>query len=273
MYNAGRDQGNSRNTCLVDKCVTGSCGDYCQPYERAWLQVSNSKAFLAPGVGFGSWSGRMEVLGYECHDCGLSLESLSGGFWINNMLSVCRTKTPLALPSGARASAMRADGFRWYDTNQEHIITEATFRGCGYRSSEYDQYNSDPERGCGDETDIGCSSSSSVWSMLTHSDQFVPEIMQGTRAIAFENCGRRFRLQDFRSNSPTSVSGREQNWYDHDGTITGFGERSVAASGLSDAGMWWQVDDEGEFDNILCVFVALLSVRHQSFSQHLIFSS
>jgi hypothetical protein len=188
----------------------------------------------------------MEVLGYECHDCGLSLESLSDGFWINNLLSVCRTQTSIALPDNASATEIRADGFRWYDTNQEHIITEALFRNCGYRSEQYDEYDQSPTRGCGNEFDMGCSSSSSVWSMLTHSDQFVPEMMQGTRAIAFENCGRRFRQQDYRSNKPSSVSGRVQNWYDIDGTITGLGERSVVASGLADAGMWWEVDNEGK---------------------------
>ena len=30
-----------------------------------------------------------------------------------------------------------------------------------------------------------------------------------------------------------------------DGSVTGFGEPSVAASGLSDAGLRWKVDDEG----------------------------
>ena len=30
----------------------------------------------------------MDIVGFECHDCGLSLESLSdGGFWINKMLT------------------------------------------------------------------------------------------------------------------------------------------------------------------------------------------
>jgi len=140
-------------------------------------------------------------------------------------------------------------GFTWYDTDQAHIITDGIFRNCGYRSPEYDQYNQELDRGCGNENDIGCTSQSSVWGMLTHSDQFVPEMMQATKNIQFENCGRRFRLQDFRSsNAPSSVSGREQNWYDLDGTITGMGEPSVAASGLSDAGMWWQVDDEVVYD-------------------------
>jgi len=245
-YNSGRDFANGRMACSVNKCVANNnCNAYCQEWERVPIEVTNTKAFLAPGVGFGSWSGNMDITGYECHDCGLSMESLSDGFWINNMLTVCRTKTPLILPSSANANRIHGSGFIWYDTNQAHIITDAIFRNCGYRSSQYNQYNQEADRGCGNENDIGCTSQSSVWGMLTHSDQFVPEMMQGTKDIRFENCGRRFRLQDFRSsNAPSSVSGREQNWYDLDGTISGFGEPSVAASGLTDAGKWWKVDDE-----------------------------
>jgi hypothetical protein len=246
-YNAGRDQENQRYPCLVNKCIDDDdCDSWCQPTEQAWLRVTNTKAFLSAGVGFGSWSGRMEIVGFESHDCALSLEALSQGFWINDMLSVCRTKTPIALPGGTQASYIKANGFKWYDTGQEHIITKATFRNCGSRSNpehgEFDEYDQGEDRGCGDDTDIGCTEYSSVWLMLTHSDQFIPEMMQGTRDITFENCGRRFRLQG----GPDTVSGREQNWMDMDGSISGLGEPSVAASGLSSAGMWWRVDDEGK---------------------------
>jgi len=251
-YNAGRDLGNRRSTCLVNKCQGSfGCGAYCRPREQDWVKISNMKAFLVAGVGFSSWNGRMELRGYECHDCGLALQSLSHGFWANDMLAVCRTNVPLLLPEDAKASQLRADGFRWYDTGQEHIITEATFRQCGYRSDEFDQYNQEPNRGCGDENDIGCRSDSSVWSFVTHSDRNVPEMMQGTRAINFENCGRRFYQRDFRQDKsphPSSVSAREQNWYDIDGSITGFGERSVIASGLADAGLWWKIDNEAIYD-------------------------
>jgi len=248
-YNAGRDFGISRTTCAINKCVaSNSCDAFCQPYERVSLEVTNTKAFLAPGVGFGSWSGNMDVIGYECHDCGLSMESLSDGFWVNKMLTVCRTKTSLVVPNDANVYRIPGSGFLWYDTDQAHIISDAIFRNCGYRSAEFDQYDQGADRGCGNEDDIGCTSTSSVWGMLTHSDQFVPEMMQGTRDIRFENCGRRFLLRDFRNNAPSSVSGREQNWFDLDGTITGFGEPSIAASGLADAGMWWQIDDEVRYD-------------------------
>lgn len=52
--------------------------------------MTNSKAFLAAGVGMNSWSGRMEIIGFEAHDNSLSIEALSDGFWINNLLAVCR---------------------------------------------------------------------------------------------------------------------------------------------------------------------------------------
>jgi hypothetical protein len=249
-YNAGRDLGNRRFTCLVNKCLWQvGCDGFCLPWELEWVKVSNTKAFLVAGIGFSSWNGRMELRGYECHDCGLSLQALSHGFWANDMLATCRTNLPIVLPANAKASLLRADGFRWYDTNQEHIITEATFRQCGYRSDEFSHYDQDPTRGCGDETDIGCRKDSSVWSFVTHSDQHVPEMMQGTRAIHFENCGRRFYQHDWRQNgSPhmSSVSAREQNWYDIDGSITGLGGRSVIASGIADAGLWWKIEDEGK---------------------------
>lgn len=136
----------------------------------------------------------------------------------------------------------------------------ALFRNCGYRSEQYEEYDLSPTRGCGNKNDMGCSSSSSVWSMLTHSDQFVPEMMQGTKDITFENCRRRFRQQDYRSNKPSSVSGREQNWYDMDGTVTGLGELSVVASGLADAGMWWEVDNEGKsIDTLILLLVCVFS--------------
>jgi len=248
-YNAGRDLTRpKRSPCLVDKCKTGhknNCREYCQPYEQAWLKMTNTKAFLVAGVGLNSWNGRTEIIGYECHDCGLFLEALStDGFWGHDMLGVCRSKTPLVLPRGVKASRIPGNGFRWYDTGQEHILANVTFRNCGYRSDDYNQYNKDPERGCGDEDDIGCEKKSSAWSFVTHSDQFVPEIMQATKSITFENCGRYFYYHDFRRKTTSSNSGRLQNWFDSDGSITGLGGPSVVASGLTDAGMWWSVDNK-----------------------------
>lgn len=54
------------------------------------------------------------------------------------------------MPPGSSTSLLKGDGFFWYDTGQEHIITRATFRNCGYRSEQYNQYDTSPTRGCGE---------------------------------------------------------------------------------------------------------------------------
>jgi hypothetical protein len=250
-YNAGRDQasGRERKTCSRDLCAGGDCGGWCADQEQLWVRITNTKVFLVPSVGLGSWSGRMEILGFEAHDVGLSIEALAAGFWIDNMLAVCRTGTPIVLPTGASASFIAGNGFFWYDTGQQHIITNTVFRKCGYGSQDYNQYDSTADRGCGANATIsGCSSSSTTFGFLTHSDQFTPEVMQGTRNITFEKCGRRFKLHDFRNNNPPStVSGRTQNWLDSDGSVSGLGVPVLIGSGQAAAGLWWAVDDEGMF--------------------------
>mmetsp|Transcript_11766 Transcript_11766/g.14644 ORF Transcript_11766/g.14644 Transcript_11766/m.14644 type:complete len:1149 (-) Transcript_11766:779-4225(-) len=246
VYNAGRDQSNgNRSPCEVDHCASGNCDSYCASQDQSWVQLTNSKVFLVPGAGINSWSGRMEVIGYESHDNGLSLEALESGFWIDNMLSVCRTGESWIMPPNSVANAVKGNGFFWYDTGQEHIITNSKFRNCGYRSSEFDQYDTSPDRGCGDDADTGCNQKSSVFGFLTHSDQFNPESMQATKNIVFESCGRRYKLHDFNGdNAPSTVSGRLQNWLDTDGSATGQGIPTIIGSGQSEAGLWWDVDDE-----------------------------
>jgi hypothetical protein len=188
----------------------------------------------------------MEVLGFEAHDMGLSIEALESGFWIDRMLAECRTGETIAVPPGVNVAWMAGSGFFWYDTGQDHIISNSTFRNCGYRSSLYSQYDQSPTRGCGNNTDAsrGCNDQSTVFGFLTHSDQYNPEIMQGTRQIVFQNCGRRFKLHDWRgTNAPNStVSGRIQNWLDFDGSATGLNEATLIGSGQLDAGLWWKVE-------------------------------
>lgn len=241
-YNAGRDQAHERSPCLIDMCQNGGCGNYCQSYNKAWNKISNSKVFLVPSTGMNSWSGRAEILGFEAHDVGLGIESLSGGFGIDNFLVECRSGETWVMPPDAYVSSVPANGFFWYDTGQEHIITNALFRNCGYRDG-YDHYDASPTRGCDGNNVNGCNSGSTVWGFLTHSDQFTVELMQATSGITFENCGRRYKLADFRTNNAVStVSGRNQNWLDTDGTASGLNEPTIIGSGLSDAGKWWKVD-------------------------------
>lgn len=71
--------------------MLNNCDWGCPDEERAAIRITNSKAFLVAGVGLNSWTGVMEVVGWESHDTGLAIESLSnGGFWIDRALAVCR---------------------------------------------------------------------------------------------------------------------------------------------------------------------------------------
>lgn len=186
----------------------------------------------------------MRVIHFEAHDVSLGLEALEPGFGIQNLLVDCRSGEQWVMPPGVNPSAARADGFRWYDTGQEHVITSATFRHCGYKDNSNVYENSD-DRGCDSNSFNGCWDGSSVFGMLTHSDQFNPEIMQATKGITYEECGRRFKLIDFADNNAvSSVSGRIQNWMDVDGTASGLGEPALIGSGLGDAGHWWRVEDD-----------------------------
>jgi hypothetical protein len=179
------------------------------------------------------------VHNFESHDNRLAIEALSSGFWMNNALAVCRTGSNIAIKD---ARNLEGNGFVWYDTGVSHILTNTTFRNCGYRSDNFSQYDQSPDRGCGDDVYAGCRDDSSVFGFLTHSDEFTPEIMQATSGITFENCGRRFK---FSFEQLDSVSGRAQNWLDVDGSASGLGEPTLMVSGLFSVKDWWGVDDEG----------------------------
>jgi len=56
----------------------------------------------------------------------------------------------------------------WCGTNQDHIITNFLFRNCGYRSDEFNQYDTSPDRGCSKADNLmGCHQDSTVLGFLT----------------------------------------------------------------------------------------------------------
>ena len=180
------------------------------------------------------------MVGYEAHDVRLSLNALSSdGFFLDNALVVCRTGANLGLKN---ANYLEANGIVWYDTGQSHILSNVTFRNCGFRSDAFLQYDTSPSRGCDSNVIDGCKNESSVFSSLTHSNEFTPEIMQATVGVRYENCGRRLRLTNILDTS----SGRAQNWIDVDGSVSGLGVPTFIGSGLDSVNDWWMVDDEGK---------------------------
>ena len=67
--------------------------------------------------------------------------------------------------------------------------------------------------------------------------------------IAFDNCGRRHRLHDYRGmNANSTVSGMFRNWLDVDGSASGLGEPVVMGSGQPEARLWWNVENNDKND-------------------------
>jgi len=141
------------------------------------------------------------------------------------------------------AWGLGGSGFQWYDTGQAHIVSNTTFRRCGVDTSGRGA-------GCGDGN-AGCSSRSSVWAFLTHSDEHVPEYMQATKGIRYEDCGTRFRFNNYNVDSgrgvtngmSSTVSERLQSWFDADGTASGLGVRAIMGSASSESSEWWRLDE------------------------------
>jgi hypothetical protein len=56
VYDAGRGQdpnqksAHERSPCLVDKCATATCDEWCRESEWAWNKITNSKAFAIAGL-------------------------------------------------------------------------------------------------------------------------------------------------------------------------------------------------------------------------------
>jgi hypothetical protein len=86
--------------------------------------------------------------------------------------------------------------------------------------------------------------------------------MQGTRAISFEKCGRRFSLDNFLD--ADTVSGRAQNWLDTDGTASGRGVPTFIVSGSNSALEWWTVDDYGKSKAENAVHISRGDISHAS---------
>lgn len=171
------------------------------------------------------WGNRAEIIRFELHDVSLAM-NVFGKVWIDNMVMECRTSThrttwfngcPTA-PAETKYPPWGAcntrdfyffqtfGGFQWYDVSQQHILTNSIFRNC----------RADWNRciyGSG-----GNCSNMAVFTSLTHSDQFVPELMQVTSGIVYQNVSDLWRFSTKLTDATgVTVSGRLQSWYDADG--------------------------------------------------------
>jgi hypothetical protein len=120
-----------------------------------------------------------------------------------------------------------------YDVGQQHILTNSIFRNC--RDDWNQCFSWSKGRGYCDNV--------AVFTSLTHSDQFVPEQMQVTNQIKYENVSDLWRYSTSSATAPfITVSGRNQNWYDYDGSASQLGVRAMIGSGRSND--WWKYNSK-----------------------------
>ena len=239
--------------------------EYCWDYnDRAYLQITNLKV-AATTVGFLNWGERSIVTNYEAHDLFQGpVAKFFGDNSVDNLLVTCETSNRQrhvcggdAVPHNGDAQGYRSCGkwderyrtrrrhfIEWYDTRMKTVYTNVKFRNC------------DPTQWTDCEGD--CKDDSALIQAKTHSNRFLPEVMQMTGLVKFENSGdvRNHFIQEFSSRS--SASGRHLAWIDPDGGICGlekpWGPTLVGSN--RDAGDWWKVSDEcvrlGRYDELWC---------------------
>lgn len=91
---------------------------------------------------------------------------------------------------------------------------------------------------------------------LTHSDQFTPGLMQATRNITYgANIDTGYLTVPSTARSFITVSGRDANWMDHDGTVVGLFPGVRTNIGSDWAGPeWWRYNSQcvNQQNNWIC---------------------
>jgi hypothetical protein len=252
-YTSGRSE--THDTCK-NKLVglpgqTEGCWDLI---DQLWLRFEDNKVFLA-NRGMQHWGERSEIIRFELHDVGLSM-NVFGKVWIDAMLMECRSRNHR--PTWFAGCPTTTDGvapnwgvcnyrdfsffwgfggFQWYDVGQQHILTNTTFRNCQNTWS-----------GCVYGSSAGLCDDVAVFTSLTHSDQYVPEIMQVTNGITYQNVSALWRYST-KTSAPEglTVSGRLQGWYDPDGSASRVNSRAMIGS--TRANEWWKYNTGCTIEN------------------------
>lgn len=246
IYWPGRRIFNIRRTCSIDTSRyvnTGLNITYCpaSQYYRT-MRFEDNKVFLVNGRGMQHWGERAEVIRFECIDCFMSM-NVFGKVWVDNLLTNCRSGgfAGLTKHSGCTArnnwecsnrevqSTNKFNGFQWYDTQQSHIVTNSIFKNCNA-----ERCTTTP---CPDDA---------PWTLLTHSDLRLPDMMQASMNISYVNVNMSKVLAfstSLTDKTGNTVSGRLQNWLDMDGSIDG-SRRGKTNLGSAWARNWWRMRND-----------------------------
>jgi hypothetical protein len=245
-YTAGRSA--AHDTCADNTVNTPNGDGGCWSLsDQRWLELESNVAWMA-NRGLQNWGDRSFNNRLEFHDVGLSM-NVFGSVGISNMLMECRSteNSPQWMNGCLNAGSETTDpawgicsvrdyyywtgftGFQFYDVGQSHILVNVIFRNCNGPQWGKCIYQDTPGV---------CSSDTAVFMALSHSDQFVPQEMQTSQGIVFENVGLIWTFSTSLSDpGGVTTSGRNQGWRDHDGSASRLGVDSLMGS--SWAKKWW----------------------------------
>ena len=259
IYNPGRTTGGFR------PCEIIQTGEWCPGWDipecsgsyptacHEYLELTNLKISLA-NVGVMNWGQRARITKFEAHDVnGGPIAELFGDNSVTETIVTCETGNVMENfcdPSSAhegehgggwctwfdrRFWQSRRKVIQWYDTNMNTVFSNATIRSCDPMEWSHDCTHQCP--------------SSSIFESLTHSNQFLPEMMSLTAAIKYENDANvRNHVINFNSPDTYAISGRTVGWIDVDGGVCGIpGWSGPTLLGSNhDAGEWWHLDEDCE---------------------------
>eukprot|EP01132_Coremiostelium_polycephalum_P005307 gene5307-6611_t len=197
---------------------TGRANRQTQLYQQpVWMKFTNSKLFLC-NIGLGHWGNRVEVVGIESHD-NHRPATLFGQALLSNGI-VNGQSNNLLSDKKYFESWYQYDrqGFQFYDTFVQTIVTKIEFRNFFHKS-----YQPDPER------------NHRVIISMTHSDLYKPQGISLTNQIKFTNIASQQVIGHGVQNTGSS---RYFNFLDWDGSVTKRNVSTLVGSHLN----WWNFD-------------------------------
>ncbi|GAM19811.1 hypothetical protein SAMD00019534_029860, partial [Acytostelium subglobosum LB1] len=181
--------------------------------KTAWMRWTNTKTWQCPN-GVGHWGNQVEVEVYESHDNEKS-GTVFGAAWMNNAIINGFSNNPVDLRFEEYYESIKRQGFQFYDTVTQTIITNINFR-----NFQHDPTAPHPE------------ADNSVIVSMTHSDLNKPQQISATRNITFTNVQHSQIIGHYIRETGAS---RYFNYIDWDGSSVGETTPQIIGSSLN----WW----------------------------------
>ena len=208
-------------------------GRYSRPTKNATntgdgIQYFNdTKAWLC-GMGISHWGDRVEIISFEGHDNGRSVQ-VFGEAWFSDALVNVKSKSLVSYYHIQNVPS----GFQFYDTWVKSIVSNVIMRGFTANTPAWNFNASNSPYAWGDKR---------AFTSLIHSDIFKPQGISATKNIKWQNTDR---SQYWGHKYWETGASRYTNFIDWDGS---FGGTAGTAQMLGDGRGWWNWNSNCVFE-------------------------